>query len=58
MELLRFDSRRVDTKYVGLVELLRHKLEHVSVIAAGAAATARSGNGAFAASFAQPQFAA
>ena len=58
MELLRFDSRRVDTKYVGLVEMLRHKLEHVSVIAAGAAATARSGNGAFAASFAQPQFAA
>jgi hypothetical protein len=58
MELLRFDSRRVDTKYVGLVELLRNKLEHVSVIATGAAAAVRSGDEAFAATFAQPQFAA
>jgi hypothetical protein len=33
MELLRFDSRRPDAKYNGLIELLRRKLASVPVIA-------------------------
>jgi hypothetical protein len=33
MELLRFDSRRPNAKYNGLIELLRRKLARVSVIA-------------------------
>jgi hypothetical protein len=38
MELLRFDSRRPNAKYVGLVERLREMLPHVPVIANRAAA--------------------
>jgi hypothetical protein len=33
MELLRFDSRRPNVKYAGLIELLRDRLANVSVIA-------------------------
>jgi hypothetical protein len=32
MELLRFDSRRPNAKFAGLIDLLRHKLTHVLVI--------------------------
>jgi hypothetical protein len=58
MELLRFDSRRVDAKYVGLVELLRKKLAHVSVIATATAAAAQCPELVVNASYTQPQFAA
>jgi hypothetical protein len=58
MELLRFDSRRVDAKYVGLVDLLRDKLAHVSVIATGTAAAARGLHGVFDASYERSEFAA
>jgi hypothetical protein len=34
MELLRFDSRRPNAKYSGLIELLRHKLAGVLVVGA------------------------
>lgn len=58
MELLRFDSRKPDAKYAGLIELLRDKLASVSVIASAAAAAASPASYAyFAASDAQPQFA-
>ena len=33
MELLRFDSRRPNRKYAGLVELLRERLSNVTVVA-------------------------
>jgi hypothetical protein len=33
MELLRFDSRRPNAKYAGLIEQLRRKLTDVLVIA-------------------------
>jgi hypothetical protein len=36
MELLRFDSRRPNAKYTGLIELLRERLTNVSVIASDA----------------------
>ena len=58
MELLRFDSRRVDAKYVGLVDLLRDKLSHVSVIATGTAAAARGLHGVFDSSYERSEFAA
>ena len=58
MELLRFDSRRVDAKYLGLVELLRKKLAHVSVIATETAAAAGRYEPAIDLLYAQPQFAA
>jgi hypothetical protein len=58
MELLRFDSRRVDTKYVGLVELIRDKLANVSVIASGVGSASRDRDASFAASHVRPQFAA
>jgi len=35
MELLRFDSRRPNAKYCGLIELLRAQLTNVAVIATG-----------------------
>jgi hypothetical protein len=37
MELLRFDSRRPNRKYAGLVELLRERLSNVTVVAGDAA---------------------
>ncbi len=36
MELLRFDSRKPNAKYTGLIELLRDRLTNVSVIASDA----------------------
>jgi len=37
MELLRFDSRQPNTKYAGLIELLRDRLANVAVFASNAA---------------------
>jgi hypothetical protein len=50
MELLRFDSRRPNAKYSGLIELLRSRLSQVAVIATGVHAAAL-------ATTAQPQYA-
>lgn len=41
MELLRFDSRRPDPKYTGLIDLLGSKLTNVSVVVAAACAPHR-----------------
>jgi hypothetical protein len=40
MEILRFDSRRPNAKYAGLIELLREKMADVRVVARSAAAPA------------------
>jgi hypothetical protein len=42
IELLRFDSRRPNSKYARLIELVRGKLLNVSVIASGAASQSNS----------------
>ncbi|HYT74549.1 MAG TPA: hypothetical protein VEL79_07365 [Vicinamibacterales bacterium] len=46
MELLRFDSRRPNAKYGGLIELLGRRLEFVSVVATGVPSGAAQGQAA------------
>ena len=58
MELLRFDSRRPNPKYVDLVEVLRSKLGNVAVVATNRAAVPETFRYVAPGAKPQPQFAA
>ena len=58
MELLRFDSRRPNPKYVDLVEVLRSKLGNVTVVATNRAAVPETFRYVAPGAKPQPQFAA